>query len=459
MLLSLKMKERALLLYSSVVENYPWLREFLQQNEKITSDLVEDLPVEQRTFLGSMLDRIIQAATNEWKGDENRIGEDRGPDRRDWEKCSLCGQPNRYIFYITNIINGRSLNVGSDCIKYFWEDGKIYGSMTFNEIKKHIRRTKRQGELEEKFRGIVQTVENWRKRLDSYPLVMPAFLEKKYNDAGEKLGMLYEGYLNEDYDEGIFDIISNTLKEFDAILKEVEEYVKINAKARFIATRDIAMWLKERGYASILEMIKEDNGLITWRTGYRIEEPGFLESIVPDLNIKLGKSVNVRILAVDSYRGGYVFEHSQNPGIKLLIRHRELLLDFGYLLFEGDPLIPLNMENLLKKSTIYDENSIDNVIKNMVDLLRFSDVRLWGYSYEANELIVYLKNEQRYIVSDLKALAEKFKNFLLDADNSEIEELVSYISGFKGKRYTLAEIIETENIRKMGGGQKYVRLE
>jgi hypothetical protein len=111
----LQMRDRTLLLHSEVIKQFPEILKIIGENVKITDELISSLSHDNKNFFDNVLNQVLKQAISEWKGDPEKI-EDTGPDPSKRKRCSLENNPNRYIFYIVNKLNGTSLNVGSECI-------------------------------------------------------------------------------------------------------------------------------------------------------------------------------------------------------------------------------------------------------------------------------------------------------------------------------------------------------
>lgn len=436
--LYLRQKDRMLLLYSSIIEDHPWLYDLLANNEKFTHELYENASEAQRVFLDNLLNPLITQAVEEWKG-EGELVDILSPDRSEWVKCSLCGTPNRFIFYITNKLNGESLNVGSECVKYFgFKIGDqrmntkqlIKNKMIFLNLKK----------LNEKFPGIQKVVEQWNSRLESYPIVLPLILENNYLDLGERLRHYYHKYLNQEVDDGVFPQVETVLIERDDILKRIQQYVTDNIDRKYIPGKLIERWLKAKGDYEALEMLKKD-GEITWKTVHRIEEPEFMKSLLNDFNRVL-RDFKVKILNVNRDSGSYVVEPSVNPKIRLMCKHKKLTLDYGGLLFGEELIRPYDFHHLVEISLLEnDENTYISVIDVLKTLSKGSGVRFEEYNIELDRINVFEKSTGKYlIINNLMDFLNKFKNLAFGVGNQSINDMVKYINALKVRRYTKEEM-------------------
>lgn len=431
---------------SHILKDFPWLRSLLDTNERLTKELVESLPAEHRNFFDNMLDRVVKQAAEEWKGDEKRLIEDRGPDNRAWLKCSLCGTPNRYIFYIENRFNANRLNVGSECIKYFGLTVRRDKSMS--DLIREATRIRLLGVLNEKLPGIAALVEGWSHSLEEHPVILPASLENRHVELGTKIRDLYERYLNGIIDETAIEQIALLSSNAKTLSQEIEQYVAENLNKEFAAKSEIRTWLNNRGYHQVLEMIKEDEGQITWRTAHRIEELRFVRSLVPHFSRYMEK-IGLRITDVDVNSISYVLEFPSTK-VRLCCKHRDFVLHYGGLIFGQDPIRPFTPKDIAAISSIYDEQSIDFVLQRLAAKARDSGVNLWGYDIEYDEMVVFDQHLGGYLILSLKSFVEQFKAVALGLQGKAVSELLQYVRNSQSRRYSRDEIKEFEEIRKSG---------
>ena len=438
----LTMKDRALLIASEIITHHPWLQDLLLANERITQDLVETLPPDKQSFFDNVLERLIKPAVDEWKNNTEYPVEDKGSDSQSWLKCSLCGTPNRYIFYLTNRLNGNSLNVGSDCVKHFGLGGDIRKSVA--ELIHDATRTRRLSALDKRFSGIASVVDRWNDLPEQQLLITPASLERSYTEVGRRIREICEAYLNEKLDESSFAQLEVLLDQGHHLARKIQETVEENKANRFAAAREIGHWLRNRGEIEVLQMIKEDGGLIKWKTAHRIEEPEFMRSLVPEFNRNL-QSIGVTILGVDTERGGYVLELQTNK-VQLFCKHRDLVLNYGWLLFAEKPDVDLTLQGVIGKSRVNtDEHSLDFIVRELASKTGESGVRFWGYDLEFDELILFELQSSRYLVLPLRSLADAYKELALGMKGKNVNDLMAYVKGPRNQRYSRDDFNERRN--------------
>lgn len=440
--LCLTKKEHNLLLNSKVTEDYPWLLQLLNDVDRITCDVVGTLPEEQQNFFKTLKDLVVKQAVSEWMCVESRYPvEDMGENRRDWKTCSLCGQPNRWIFYIHNTLNGNSQNVGSDCVKQFGINIDKTG-MSMNQLIKNASHLYRLNMLNNKFLGISRILDGWDHFVSGLPIMIPLDIENKYLKLGERIRKIYKEYLDQKQDDSVFNELDSLFKERKSLLNEINHYVEEKKSVKFIPTRSIVRWLENRKNKVALKMLKED-GIITWRTIHRIEEPDFMVFLQPDLNRILAK-VGATVHNTDTQQKGYVIEFSLVNGLKLFIKHKEFMLMYGGLLFGEDLDDVFKIENIVKMSQVYDEYSMDVLILNIGKQVHGSGILLKDFNYEFNEIIIFEEENNKYFIAELKTFAEKFKGLVFGFNEDTVDNLARYVHKLPNKRYSKEELDKYE---------------
>ncbi len=437
---AVRLREATLLLHSQVIEDYPWLRKFLKDNPELTDDQIKDLDSDQQNFFENMFPRLVQQAQEEWKGDPNRIPEDRGPDRSAWENCSLCHQPNRLIFYIVNTVNENTLNVGGDCLKAF----DIKFGESIYRLAKNARELRRVAELNQSFPGIARLIEDWSHDLDRHPILVSAHLENRYMALGRRLTQLFEDYRGGKKGGSSFDEFAQLLNERKDLIAEIERYVAENKDKRFAPTNQVAAWLRNhpgRDTNPAIQMLKED-GEVTERTLWRIGEPQLVRSLGADFERVL-RPAGVSVEKADvSYRGtyGYVLIPSSHRQVRLFCKHKDLAMNYAGPIF-GSPLdTPPRLQDVVARCEVYDNSSHAAIVDLLAAKVKRSDVALKGHDLDSNEIDVLEVRSGKYVLAPLCKMVEEFKGLALDLPGKTVEDLVRWVADLPGKRMTREEL-------------------
>lgn len=441
-----KLRERMLLLNSKTIEDYPWLYQFLEENPNIKESELATLPPDTQNFFNNMFKLILKQASEEWTSRDGfpvdvLDGDERIP-------CELCHTPIKYICYITNEVNGKELVVGSECVTHF---GMDLGKPPAQLFKERIR-TKRLEKLNTEFPGIGKIINSWNQTLEEYAILIPEKLEKPYLELGSHTSNLYQNYLDgkeaESDQQEIFDTFKGFLRDREKSLVNIENYVKDNISKKFIPTKDIVIWLTREGRREAIEWLKED-GLITWRTAHRIEEPTFMNLLVPEFNSAI-KTFEVKIEKVDlDFRGkrGYVIQPLQTNEYKLFCKHSDLVINYGGLIFGQELVSPFSIGSLFNIGVTYDEKSIDIVVSNLSRICKGSGIGFKEHDIEFNEIVIFENSSGKYVILKLKDFAEQFKKLAFGLDEQNSEKVVSYINSLPNRRYSSEELKDLKSIR------------
>lgn len=445
-------KEHTLLLYSEAIKAYPDILKLLEAEKDITDDYVNGLPNNERNFFDNILPLVLKQAIDEWKGDPKRI-DDTGEDKSGWVHCKLDNRLNRYIFYIENQLNGTALNVGSECIKHFWDHwNDHFGGKNVDQLKLEATRNKLLSDLNEHIPGIWRTIENWDFIVKDYEIVLPNSIEQPFLELGNRAGRLLNTYLEgKQKDHDYVGQFREILSQRENLINDINNYVMENMSGKNIPKKLIQTWLENNGGIQTLKKLKED-GKITWGTAHRIEEPSYMKSIVPDLNIGL-KDIGFQIISSDEKRRGYVLQPVFNKQILLFVRHNKLLFYCGWLLFNENAIEPFNFENTFKLCSLNGDTDVYKVLEGLntpTSKFKFQEIDL-----EYEEVVIFDKEDGNYILANPKKIAEDFKGLVFGLKDKTSADLVKFIKCLPGKRYSRAEIKEHRRMREEYNKRKY----
>lgn len=447
-------KERTLLLNSDVITQFPHVMKLLEENKDITDEFIGTLPKEQSNFFINVLPRVLKQAINEWKGDPKQL-EDMGPNASGWMRCSLDNQPNRYIFYIKNTLNGTSLNVGSDCITHFWGSwSSNYEGKNMAQLKRDAGRLRLFSVLNDKMPGVGRIIESWNLLVSDCEIILPRSLEKPYLDLGRRASTIYENYLCEkecgDYEEQLKTILENR----KTLISEIEEYILLKYPEKYVPKKEVRLWLKNNRLPKVVDMLIDD-GEITWKTAHRIEEPAFMRSIIGELDYGM-KDIDLHVVSAEVALGGYVIETISKDKVQLFSKHRDLILYCGWLLFNEKPIEDeFSLESILQLCRLNGEADMDAVLRTLMDIVSKSGIEFEDTDYENGIVTIHHKEDNEYILADIGKLTETFKGLVIGAKDKTAADLISYIKNIPGKRYTKAELKDLSIMRGEHNIRKY----
>lgn len=444
---TVKMKERTLLIHSEVIRQYPDILELLEQNKNITKEFISGLPERQKNFFENMLFPTLKIAIDEWEGDPKRV-QDKGSDPSKWMRCSLDNVKNRHIFYIENKINKTSLNVGSECIKHFWDSWKYdYKGKNITQLKKEATRNRLLSDLNDVITGIHRIISEWNNIIDNCEIIIPNRIEKPYLELGNKASKILEDYLEEKIDINCSEQLKEILEKQKKLINQIDSYISMNINKKFIATKAIRSWLQNHGQKNVIEMLKND-GRITWGTAHRIEEPLFMKFLVTELNPKM-MEIGFKI-DVAHYKNGYILEAVNIDKVQLFAKHSSLIKFCGYLLFDEKPIDEFNLDNLLKCCKVIDKDEMVSVllILNRIASKYHYDFEIENSNIEGYELTIHsILTAERYI-GNMKEIIDKYTGLAVGSKLISEEEFIEFIENIPGKRYSKEEFKDYREMQK-----------
>lgn len=431
-----------LLKNSQVIEDYPEFTELLDTYEDITDEIMATLDPDMQSFLMNVAPSLAQLAEEEWEA-EPYPDEDRGENRDEWLLCQLCGTPNRYIFYIHNNYNGRSLNVGSHCITKFTILERQ--GINVSEYRSRISKVLKRNQLNKVFDGIMGIVEDWDKVLENSPYIITNDISQPYKSLGTTLADKVEYYISgtckKDEEPGIFSEINGLLAQREPLLAKIQEFIQDSSQKKFPASRAIRIWSRGQSDAdTILTWLQED-GEVKQRTAHRITEPGFMKSIASELNIQFSQ-IGFSNWIPDEYRKGYTVSLKPLASVMLFVPHSNLIKKFGAKLFDADAEGPRATDILGICRVAEDENSHYLLANAIVRKLNNSGFKYYTQDYRFNEIIFHEKSSDQFIIMDLKRLVGKFFPLAYFNSREALQDLLGFIKLPSWKRRSLKEIQE-----------------
>ncbi|MGJ8731203.1 hypothetical protein ACRW9N_12140 [Listeria aquatica] len=292
---SLTSKEVNKLLYSDHLKSndFFWLYKLLDQN---TSLDYSKIPENKQEIFLNVINDLLNNCSNEWvqsKGPNGQTEEDMGLDEKNWKTCSLCGTPNRYIFYIENTLNKCKLNVGSNCISEF---GSIASNAKKSKaiMQKNAIKLKNLQMLLEEIPNVRTIVEKW----DDFMAKLPLVLSKKETECYQNIGLLanrtYEEILSKGLEKKRISQLNNLIKSGKFEKNKILEKIETLKKNDFVLTNNQVNWIRSHqpdSIAKILDEIKNSNdSLISLNCASLIAEETFLTSFARKYNFVVKQS-------------------------------------------------------------------------------------------------------------------------------------------------------------------------
>lgn len=415
----LKQMAVTLLLHSQAIEEFPWLKTLLKNKEVeghpcLTGEDAASLSSDKHQFLQNSLDDLVNTSSDEWECETNDIQEDGGEGNKDcWVRCALCNTRNRWVFFIVNKLNGNRLNVGSSCIKLFGIDT---GGKSMSQLKQEASKLRWVNEIDQKIPGVKRLNARWDDHLNTYPILIPASYDERFRELGKRFRICFEQYTDSKSNHNADDLattvqkLKQILKDSELIKAEMAEYSRTHENDIFAATRNVVKWLQRQSTAEsqvTINWLKKDGGTITARTAHRITEPGFMHSIVPNLNDHL-RNVGFQVRSVDDNQRGYVLTTTEKPVIELFISHKNLLWALGRDMFENAESV--EHSEVIKHCAIANPKSRDIVRAALT-----KSMKNYGYS-------------EISLSGDFESIREEFDEWVLSERSSKRIVVVEKIS-------------------------------
>lgn len=433
-----------LLKNSEAINAEPRLKALLEEHEEITEHLIHSMDQDMQNIFKYMVPKLIELAQDEWKAEEYP-DEDRGDDKEDWVKCSLCGTKNKIVYYIHNTQNGNSLNVGSHCITKF--DILENQGINHKEYQRRRIRYLRINKLNKHIPGIESIVDNWNNDLDSCELILPYSFEKPYLEMRDRIRKSFDIFIKEtcppDEETKIIEDIQEILDQKNQWLKEVDSYLEKYKHHKLAPRNAIRIWLKNQSDASIItDWLKED-GLIKQRTAHRITEPNFMNMIAEEFK-RFASELSYEISGwePDPDSKGYIIYCAPIKSAALLCSHSGLIKKFGSVIFGGEKRSP-KLHELFSLCKVANENSYYKISEALTRRLR-KDVSFYNENYQFNEIIFRENATGQYVILELREFIQKYILVAYECSNEPLEAVSNYILLPSRKRYSRADINEHE---------------
>jgi hypothetical protein len=309
------------------------------------------------------------------------------------------------------------MNVGSDCITYFAPGQQK--SVFIRTAKRNARII----ELNKIYPGIEETIQNWSKKISEYDIVIPNHLARSYSNIGGQLEKCFRQYSDGKMEQ---TEVKNKIKDLLTIGKNIEHrmdtYVNENIGKRFVATRKMEIYLKNKNDSATLEKIKE-SGYVTVETAGYIPEPEFMAFICNELSQSIKESAIRKIRPIPGEKL-YVFSVSPYQYIELAVTHSKMMQSLGNFIFNCE-VIPDVSRKLLNIAQPYNKKSYEDILEISIKLLQKSDLRIHIASYRFDEIVFHKRKSNQYILVSYKPFVERCLRLIYqDRPHKEIMRLV-----------------------------------
>lgn len=285
--------------------------------------------------------------------------------------------------------------------------------------------TKRYEKIVQYFPNIEKDIYSWDSELEKFPIIIINEFRKPYIELKDKIQKCYDEFLskkNSIQDSILIEKIREIYNDRDSILNKISVYVDENRNSEFIATRDIANWLKFNNLRRPLEEIYEI-GKINWRTSLKIQESTFSKLIKTKFNQSFEKEKkNFRIVDVIPNKG-IVFEFLNSYKVQVVANHFDFMLQNGGVIFNESIDEPLTDMKLLNSSKLYGERTLETIMFLLNKKSRKHGIYIknidMDIDYLLGDMYLYIKEPDYYIMPKLDNITERFKDLALGYGNKK----------------------------------------
>ena len=416
-------RDRNILTGSKIIEDYLVLKRFIDKTPNWDDRRLNELDNETILFFQNIYSKVLKQATEEWTVDMSSVEYFEG----DNMQCELCSQrPIKNICIIENNFTGKKLKIGTECVKHF-------GIKKDVEIEKLLEQSKRIKGLEtlnDIYPGIEREINNWDYFLEKQTILIKKEVSQKYISEGAKAKIILEEYLDTKTSvkrrNKIVESLDTILKNKKIEIKKIEDYVDKNEGNLLIPNRALINRLKSSREWELIEMLEED-GVIRHRTLFRINDEELCKSLVGAINKEL-KEFNCFVDGVGFDKGlGYIYSYKKKNRIKLFFNHNEFCFNY-YNFITGDEGDNIDFGGLINISRIHGENSIENALYELFDLIRNTQFKLEdGIYHEYDNFYVYNKETKSYYELEINSLIKEFTQDLFINTKSTRDKFYNYV--------------------------------
>lgn len=347
-------------------------------------------------------------------------------------KCQLCGQPNKYIFFICNKRTGVQLHVGSDCITRFPSiDGVQREKKKIDQLKKEDKQQARKIEFEILEEEEIDFLENSQRKFEDFPMLLPLDL---YNDLKITLTQLKKEKNNYIKNGGKLEIIFKEYdflrNRFNSLYSEAENYYNEVKANSLICNKETAAWLLKHNQR-VWETVSRNGGLFSVETLKCLGQESFIKK---RLNIFKKHLDDQEIQIIGVFDGKIRFSINSDrytPHITFTMKTKKFMQNIGcYCLTKED--YKFGKEDL--KDIVIENNTsnFDSLSKRLYRILNnygYEIILENGTSHVYWVMLPYnkkgggeyaAKREKLYMLTDIKQFLSTFSPFLL-RDTTYIE--------------------------------------
>lgn len=305
-------------------------------------------------------EKIIEKSSKEWKN-EKPIGLKKQP-------CELCENVRSELKYvILNTITKKRLEVGSSCIRKFpGMEEKYRGESTITIdkwLKDSPEKINRLGKFADRFNGGRDIFQTWKVKYDAFEIEFPNEYDEQFRKIKNGASKVYSDYIKGNISENELEKFQLCIDEFNYFYKKCVKFYEDNKLDKYICTKDISKFLKNKNLTATLNNIKERECRIPKGLAKSVAEIGFIKKFDKEIKSEFIK-FNMKLEKMDNQFIEFSYKFKTFESLELIISPYEFVqLHSG--LFYGENI--LNDELCFKSMTLKNEKNNINEFLGIIE--------------------------------------------------------------------------------------------
>ncbi len=349
-------------------------------------------------------------------------------------RCGLCNTANKYLYFITNKVNGNTLNVGSSCMQKFpGIEGYVESQKQMKNAINNGKIATRRYEFHNKFGNVDSYLKEAENFFSSLPILIPYDLYKKLEEVIQRMNLIYAQYVNHNKTPfkskmNSLDLFKLAKDNFVELKHEVSNFVANNLNNTLACKRKEIDWMLSNNKNSLLEEIARNNGTYKLNTICQVYSDDFMSSNKSCFT-KKNRSVHFNIIKLDNDNHRIFFSTTKaldyNPPIILYTTYINFMKNIGGQSF-------LDQDYTFSSNEIIDHTEMLNSKQNMYAILNYTSDMIYyiGYVFlfdeDRDKLFLYRKCDDAIKEFDIKSFMKNFKRYLL-CDDNEMERFLRLV--------------------------------
>lgn len=448
-------QENIIVLNSNVIEKeeYISLKGVLERYKIIhESDLERDELIDNHTkeYIRIGFREIFRIARTEWKAvDKYEYGD---------TNCALCNQPNKLIFYIENLLNGNTLNVGSSCIEYF---KGIKNEISDEPLEKTRNRLRKEQNLIEKRMAFSKEYPDCQEKIDEIkhiaeeaPLLLPKSmydeLIRHATDIAVFQSQFKAGKIPMEKLGDLHPIISRATSLISDL---VNPWLKKSMDNPFVITLKDKKWLESQNRSALVDSLRENGSLLTLEAVSHLGHEDFVRRHIQKIQLALPL---LKDISIGSNRVNTRLHHPNFSQISLYSTYSALLKNFGALIIEqqNEEIHSIPLEKYVSAFELSpSESNIYDFIFTLDSL--FSNYSFY-YAYRTEQITIVSNTRNAYKEYDSPVRLFQFiRQYMIDSKKIALAEL-NFFSLIKWT--PLTKQYKTDFLNKLIEAKKQIRI-